>query len=176
MNVANQSRSEAFTGLLQRHEGILHKVARAYCPVPAQRPDLIQEMTVALWRAFERYDAARPFGTWMYRISLNVAISFFRSEGRHVHRTTALEHAPELAEPIPEDPRVAVLLECIDELNPLDKALVLMHLDGYSYAEIADVLGISESNAGTKLARIKERLRRTMTAHVAKEETTNGTR
>ena len=148
--------------MIERHQGILQKVARAYCPFSALRPDLVQEMTVALLRAFERYDRARPFSTWMYRIALNVAISFYRTEVRYVQRVAPLERAPEKPQGPSEDPRITQLLECIDELNALDKALVLLYLDGYPHAESAGILGITETNAATKLGRIKERLRRAM--------------
>lgn len=121
-------------------------------------------MTIALWRSFERYDPSRPFATWMYRIVLNVAISFFRSESRHVGRLAPLEGVEPTGEAVSDDPRVGSLLECIDELGPLDKALVLMYLDGYPHAEIAGILGITPTNTATKLARIKERLRAAMTA------------
>lgn len=156
-------RQAAFVELLEQHAHILQKVARAYCPFAAQRPDLIQEMTIALWRSFERYDSARPFGTWMYRIALNVAISFFRSESRRVERSSPLENIEHPSDANAADPRVEVLLECIDGLGPLDKALTIMYLDGYAHAEIAGVLGITPTNASTKLARIKERLRAAMT-------------
>jgi RNA polymerase sigma factor (sigma-70 family) len=172
----NQPRNDAFVELIQAHTGILQKVARAYCPMAAQRQDLIQEMTIALWRSFDRYDPSRSFSTWTYRIAFNVAISFFRSDARHTQRRAALDQAPASLENAPDDPRVALLLECIDELGPLDKALVLMHLDGYPHAEIADVLGITPTNAATKLGRIKDRLRRAMTALTTNKGTTNGTR
>ena len=179
MNGSNDRRQTAFVELLERHAHILQKVARAYCPFPAQRPDLIQEITVALWRSFGRYDPDRPFGTWMYRIALNVAISFFRSELRRIERLAPLDAfdaaEPPAAEPPPGDPRAGALLECIDALGELDKALVLMYLDGYPHAEIAGVLGITASNVATKLARIKERLRAALTTP-EKESETNGTR
>lgn len=117
---------------------------------------------MALWRSFARYDASRPFATWTYRIALNVAISFYRSESRLASRLTPMDGVERASEDS-GDPRVGILLECIDELGPLDKALVLMYLDGYPHAEIADVLGITPTNASTKLARIKERLRGAMT-------------
>ncbi|HEY1975129.1 MAG TPA: sigma-70 family RNA polymerase sigma factor [Candidatus Baltobacteraceae bacterium] len=157
-------RQAAFVELVEQHAHILQKVARAYCPFAAQRPDLVQEMTIALWRSFERYDPSRPFGTWMYRIALNVAISFFRSESRHAVRLTPLDDIERAGEPAFDDPRIGSLLECIDDLGPLDKALILMYLDGYPHADVAGVLGISTSNAATKLARIKQRLRAAMTA------------
>jgi RNA polymerase sigma factor (sigma-70 family) len=154
----------AFLELLEQHADIFRKVSRAYCPFASQRPDLVQEMTIALWRSFGAYDASRPFATWMYRIVLNVAISFFRSESRHAQRRASLDGVERPGKEISTDPRVGRLLECIDRLGPLDKALVIMYLDGYPYADIADVLGITHSNAGTKLARIKERLRAAMSA------------
>lgn len=119
-------------------------------------------MTVALWRSFARYDASRQFATWMYRIALNVAISFYRSESRLASRLTPMDGVERASEDS-GDRRVGILLECIDELGALDKALVLMYLDGYPHAEIAGVLGITPTNASTKLARIKERLREAMT-------------
>lgn len=164
MSSPDETRQAAFLELLERYAHILHKVARAYCPFAAARPDLTQEMTVALWRSFERYDASRPFATWMYRIALNVAISFYRSESRHADRSALLDGVEAAEEPLSNGPRLERLLECIDELSPLDKALVLMYLDGYAHVEIADVLGITPTNASTKLARIKERLRAAMTA------------
>jgi RNA polymerase sigma factor (sigma-70 family) len=172
----NRTQDGAFIERIRKHAGILQKVARAYCPVPGERADLIQEMTIALWRSYGRYDSSRSFSTWMYRIALNVAISSFRSEMRHAQRSVAVLEMPETAEPGPEEPRVAVLLECIDQLGPLDKALVLMHLDGFSHAEIADVLGITATNTATKLGRIKDRLRASIHAHSADEGNVYGTR
>ena len=99
----------------------------------------------------------------MYRIALNVAISFFRSESRHAERLAPLDDVATAGDATSDDPRVGTLLECIHGMGPLDKALVLMYLDGYSHADIAGVLGITPSNAATKLARVKERLRATMT-------------
>lgn len=106
----------------------------------------------------------------MYRIALNVAISFFRREGRHDRRFAELDEAAGVADAGAVDPRVAMLLECIDELDPLNKALMLLHLDGYSHAEIADTVGITATNAATKLSRMRERLR------IMMGEKTDGTR
>jgi RNA polymerase sigma-70 factor (ECF subfamily) len=156
-------RERVFLELVERHAGILAKVSRVYCPIAAQRPDLVQEITLALWRSFDRYDSTRPFATWMYRIAINVAISFFRSESRRALREAQLELTDRPADVETGDVRVDRLLDCIEELGSLDKALVLLYLDGYAHAEIAQMLGITPSNAGTKLARIKERLRRAMT-------------
>ncbi|MBV9027040.1 MAG: sigma-70 family RNA polymerase sigma factor [Candidatus Eremiobacteraeota bacterium] len=165
-----QTDSAAFTQALHRHAAILHKVARAYCPSPANRPDLIQEMTIALWKSYSRYDPSRTFSSWMYRIALNVAISRFRREGRHDWRFSELDEAADVADGRPEDPRVTMLLECVDRLDPLDKALMLLQLDGYSHEEIADTVGITATNTATKLSRIRARLR------IMMGEKTDGTR
>lgn len=89
----------------------------------------------------------------MYRIALNVAISFFRREDRYARLRAPIEQVSTAVELSTEDPRVARLLECLDELDPLDKALVVLSLEGYPYAEIGDILGITTSNAGTKFGR-----------------------
>jgi RNA polymerase sigma factor (sigma-70 family) len=150
------------TDLLRRHARLIHKIAWAYCRDATDREDVVQEIAVQLWRSRQRYDERFRETTWIYRIALNVAISFYRRERRHRERRLPLDvHAITIAA-LPElEPGadVQLLLRCIDDLGPLDKALVLLYLDGNDHASIADVLGISVSNVGTKLLRIKDRLR-----------------
>ena len=149
-----------FTDLLRRHAGLIHKVAHAYCRDASDREDVVQEIVLQLWRSRERYDERFRETTWIYRIALNVAISFHRRERRHhVKRTELEEHPIAIAETVAPGEDVQLLLACIDGLAALDKALVLLYLDGNDHASIADVLGISVSNVGTKLHRIKDKLR-----------------
>jgi RNA polymerase sigma-70 factor (ECF subfamily) len=157
--------ASSFPELLRRHAGLIHRVARVYCRDEADRDDVVQEIAVQLWRSRGRYDRRFRETTWIYRIALNVAISFQRRERRHRERRLADDEpeasliaiaAPQASEPSAD---VECLLGCIDALGPLDKALVLLYLDGNDHASIAEVLGISVSNVGTKLHRIKERLR-----------------
>ncbi len=151
-----------FIDLLRRHAGLIQKVAYAYCRDATDREEVVQEVLAQLWRSRGRYDPSYRETTWIYRIALNVAISFYRRERRHRERRVELDEdavpitAVRELEPS-ED--VHLLLRCIDDLAALDKALVLLHLDGNDHASIADVLGISVSNVGTKLGRIKHRLR-----------------
>jgi RNA polymerase sigma factor (sigma-70 family) len=145
------------TELLRRHAGLIHKIAWAYCRDATDREDVVQEIAIQLWRSRGRYDERYRHTTWIYRIALNVAISFYRRERRH--RSEPLDEHLIVVEPVEPSEDVRLLLRCIDELGPLDKALVLLHLDEHDHASIAEVLGISVSNVGTKLARIKERLR-----------------
>lgn len=153
--------AQEFTKLVQRHAGLIHKIAYAYCRDATDREDVIQEVALQLWRSRHRYDQRYKETTWIYRIALNVAISFYRRERRHREGRLSIDpHAITIAaESAGPGERVELLLCCIDDLGALDKALVLLYLDGIDHASIAAVLGISVSNVGTKLLRLKNKLR-----------------
>ena len=150
-----------FTDLLRRHAGLIHKIAYAYCRDTTDREDLIQEVALQLWRSHDRYYERYKETTWIYRIAVNMAISFHRRVRRHrVGRLSIDDPAITIVEPLVEPSEdIQLLLRCIDDLGVLDKALVLLYLDGHDHASIAGVLGISVSNVGTKLLRIKNKLR-----------------
>lgn len=158
---------ETFLRLLEQHGGIIRKVAAGYSSRLADRHDLEQEITLQLWKAYPRYSRDRPFSTWMYRIALNVAISFLR---RHTHpgrQTISLDEneieiADENAQPAETDERISLLQNVIASLPPLERALLLLYLDEHSYREIAAILGITETNVATKLNRLKLRVREDM--------------
>ena len=154
---------EIFTSLLEQHSGIIHKVAFGYTSTFADREDLAQEITLQLWRAYPRYSPDRPFSTWMYRIALNVAISFLRRHTHPVRQTLSLEEneidVVDEAGKAELDERVALLQQVIAALAPLDRGLMLLYLDDHSYREIAAILGLTETNVATKLNRLKERVR-----------------
>ena len=156
-------RSEQFLALLEAHQKIVFKVASLYCWDAAERDDLRQEITLQLWRAFPSYDPRRVFSTWMYRIALNVAISFARKAGRRRRVIAPLEDGsidlPADVSAREHDEQVAALYRRLRALDPLNRALLMLYLDDRSYREIADVLGISETNVATKISRLKQRLR-----------------
>lgn len=158
---------DRFAALLEAHRGIVGKVAFTYARSSHDRDDLTQEIAAELWRSYARYDQRRPFATWAYRVALNVAITHLRRTAR---RTTE-PLAADLAAPEPRGPddRVGALRAVMESLAPLDRALLILYLDGRSYAEIADVLGISETNVATKIGRLKQALRRDITAHEPSE-------
>ena len=165
MSVAPDKRG-AFTRLLDQRAGIIRKVAAAYTGNRADRLDLMQEISLQLWKAYPRYSPERPFSTWMYRIALNVAISFLRSTTRPHRQTISLEvtelDVPDETATAETDERVAELQRIIAGLEPLNRALLLLYLDDRSYREIASVLGITETNVATKISRLKERVRQEM--------------
>lgn len=158
---------ETFLRLLDEHGGIIRKVAAGYSSSLADRHDLEQEITLQLWKAYPRYSPDRPFSTWMYRIALNVAISFLRRHTRPGRQTISLEEseieiADESAQPAETDERIPLLQKVIASLPPLERALLLLYLDEHSYREIAAILGITETNVATKLNRLKQRVREEM--------------
>ena len=158
-----------FGELLERHRGIVFKVANTYCRDPHDRADLAQEIATQLWRSFPRYDGTRTFSTWMYRIALNVAISFRRSGGHHEQHLVSFDaqlHDIAANGTAESDERVHALYRCIDALDPLNRALLLLYLEERSYREIADILGLSETNVATKLGRLKQRIRNDMSEEI----------
>ncbi|KAF1719989.1 RNA polymerase sigma factor [Pseudoxanthomonas wuyuanensis] len=155
---------QQFQVLLERHRGIVAKVAHTYAWNAADRADLAQEIAVQLWRAFAKYDPARKFSTWMYRIALNVAISHVRSDRRRQLQTVPLDETlhdvadHSVANPV-ADQQVRALNRFIHAQSPLDRALLLLYLEERSYRDIAEILGISETNVATKTSRLKQRIR-----------------
>ncbi len=154
-------RSARFQTLVEEHKKILYKVCSSYCRSRDDREDLAQEITVQLWRSFGTFDDRCRFSTWMYRIALNVAISFYRRESTRTHSllpadACLLEEIPDTASQ-PEE--IMLLYQFIERLDPLNKGLLLLYLDGYSYREIAEVLGITETNVATKIGRLKQTMK-----------------
>jgi RNA polymerase sigma-70 factor (ECF subfamily) len=157
---------ERFQTLVEEHKRILYKICNIYCLNPDDRDDLAQEIVVQLWQSFDRFDPHYRFSTWMSRIALNVAISYYRREStRARHVICADERLLEAIEDTTgQSDDIRLLYQFIGNLDPLNKALVLLYLEGYSYHEIADVLGISETNVATKISRLKRTLQQEFSA------------
>jgi RNA polymerase sigma factor (sigma-70 family) len=158
-----QDRQRFFQQIIEQHRGILFKVARTYCPNDDDRQDLIQEIMIQIWRSLDRYDDTYKLSTWLYRISLNVAISLYRKNSVRVRTYAPLtEQTVQISanDPSDNERQLKQLERFISELKEIDKALMLLYLEGKSHAEIADVLGITVSNVGTKIGRIKLQLRK----------------
>ena len=155
---------EPFTELLERHRKIVFKVAYSYAWHPEDRDELAQEIALQLWRAFPKYDPSRKFSTWMYRIALNVGISFVRDYNEKRARNVEFDAGlHDRIDPNSDDPelvqQIAVLNRIIARLDPLNRALMLLYLDEHSNAEIGEILGLTETNVSTRLSRLKQRIR-----------------
>ena len=157
------SREVLFKRWLEQHSGLVFKVAYAFAPNDADRDDLVQEILLQLWRSLPRFEGKAKESTWIYRVALNTALAWRRGEHKRDAAQTPVFAIEELPEPDDLERRereelVARLYAAIRQLPKVDAALVLLYLDDLSYREMADVLGLSESNVGVKLNRARKEL------------------
>jgi RNA polymerase sigma-70 factor, ECF subfamily len=160
MNPSSNTERE-FLERLDRHQAMLHRLVALYARGTEERRDLLQEILFQLWQARERYRGEAKLGTWIYRIALNTAITGLRQARRRPQQVPLDRHTadrPNEPEPV-VDPRLQALQSAIRTLPPVDRGLVLLHLEERSYEEIAEVLGISVNHVGVKLTRIRHKLR-----------------
>lgn len=157
------SDDERFTTLIRHHAGIMRKVAATYARDPDERADLIQDMLANLWAAWPRYDASRPFATWMYRVALNVALSHVRSVYRDRRIMTPLTADHDAIAATNADHGKVAALDALHatmtRFDPLNRAVLLLYLDDRSHREIGEIVGLRESNISTRIDRIKRKLR-----------------
>jgi len=154
---------ENFLKLIEENKRIIFKICNAYCSNKHDREDLAQEIIYQLWKSAGSFNSDFRFSTWMYRVALNVAITFYR-------KAKAGDSVIQLAEPDPEteykpddnaelEAYINTLRQFISELKELDKALMILYLEEKSYAEIAEILGITETNVATRISRAKDKLK-----------------
>ena len=156
----DSERDRIFNEWLAGHKGILFKVVHAYAFEHADRQDLFQEITIQVWRSVDAFRGESSVPTWMYRVALNTAIAWTRKEVRHRQGKESLEVEGLLTTTSSEgrDPRVEWLYHQIARLKDVDRSVALLLLDGFSYKEIAAIVGLTESNVGVKINRIKSAL------------------
>lgn len=151
-----------FLYLLNAHRGILYKVCNLYLDNVEDRHDLFQEIVLQLWKAFPSFRNESAPSTWMYRVALNTAISNFRKrgkEGKKIELTASELQVPDLRYDDDLNELAIRLREAIECLNAIEKAIILLYLDERSYTEIAAITGISLSNVGVRINRIKSKLK-----------------
>ena len=155
----SNNKEARFESLLSEHKGILYKIARSYSYCREDQLDLIQDITLQLWRSFDSYDPAFKLSTWVYRVAMNTAISFLRSDSlRNKHHITTDVMLIDEPQESGNEELMLEIQRMLQRLNKFDRAMFIMHLDGLDYAAISDVLKISASNVATRLSRIKQQL------------------
>jgi len=157
-----EEKSALFLSVMDNHKGIIYKIAFSYCKEPKDREDLIQEIFIQLWKSFDGYNNQYKYSTWIYRIALNTAISFYRKEIQRNKLASTLEYSYLTLETqddnIELDKNLETLYHLIHDLKEVDKAMMLLYLDEKSYREIAEIMGYTETNVATKISRIKKSL------------------
>jgi RNA polymerase sigma-70 factor (ECF subfamily) len=160
--MSRKKEQQFFQEIIEQHKGILFKVARTYCTDEEDQKDLIQEMMIQIWQSIHKYNDQYKISTWLYRISLNVAISFYRKSSTRTKKYTVLNEQM-VGIPIEDksesERQLNLLEQFISELKEINKALMILYLEDKSHTEIAEILGMSVSNVGTKVGRIKEKLK-----------------
>jgi RNA polymerase sigma-70 factor (ECF subfamily) len=147
-----------FVDLLNKHQNIVHKICAVYMDEPADREDLFQEITLQAWKSIKNFRAESRFSTWLYRVALNTAITFYKREKRNI-LTNADHFIDKTPAPDPVEEQVQAMYKAIGALSKIDKALVMLYLDDFSYKEMAAMLGMTVSNIGVKMNRIKTKLK-----------------
>ncbi len=144
---------------MREHMGIFVKTAYAFAE-PAERDDLVQEMLLAVWQALPGFDERRcKLSTFLYRVANNRALNWNRSQRRYSHKIQILQNCPlilqERHDTAADNERLEWLYRLIRKLPPLDRTVLMLHLDQLSHREIGEVTGLSENNVGVRFHRIK---------------------
>ena len=152
----------SFVELLEEHQNIVHKICRLYTNNQDSHNDLFQEITIQLWKAFPKFRGDSKFSTWMYRVSLNTAITLYRKSKRNINTQDYDDVQYKIASEVyddTEEQQLKLLYNAVNQLNDIEKALVFLYLEDKDYHEISETLGISEVNARVKMNRVKTKLK-----------------
>ncbi len=148
--------------MIESNQGIIHKVSRMYCDNSDDREDLFQDILVQLWTAFPKFKGDSKASTWMYRVALNTAISRFRKESKKILKQkieTIQVNIQEDKTQEEKEGKKQIVHHAISKLDKSEKAIIILYMDDYPYEEIAEIIGISSSNVGVKINRIKKKLK-----------------
>ena len=148
-----------FTELVNQHKGIIYKVCHLYCHDSEDRKDLFQEIVIQLWKSYPNFRNEAKLSTWIYKIALNTALTSLRKDSKNKLRKSISEADFEIpAMETTENEHVTILHQAIQQLTEIEKAIIMLYLDEKNYDEITDISGISKTNVGVKLNRIKQKL------------------
>lgn len=140
------------------HQGIIHKLCKIYRDSPEDQQDCFQEILYHLWKSYPSFNGRSKISTWIYRVALNVALADFRQAKPNLAYTDVVPDRVEESDSSVQLFRQEALIGAMKRLTEADRALLAMYLDDLSYREISEVTGLSESNVGVKLSRLKKQL------------------
>lgn len=148
-----------FLGLINRHQGLINSVCRMYSPGEEDFKDLQQEVILQLWKSLPSFRHEARISTWIYRVAFNTILTRYRDNRKYSSHVSLSDIHDELLPVKPFDDELQQLMFIINKLEPRDKAIVMLHLEGYDHREMADILQMSTTNISTRMNRIKVKLR-----------------
>jgi len=154
---------DKFISVIKDHQNLIFKICYSYCKNPENRKDLQQEILMQLWSSFSKFDGRVKISTWIYKIALNTAIFYYRNDCKYNDKKVKIDASiislSNFELDSEQDENIIMLNQFIERLDKMDKALILLYLDENKYKDIADIIGISETNVATKISRIKKSLK-----------------
>jgi RNA polymerase sigma-70 factor (ECF subfamily) len=155
------AKEAAFVAMIKQNEGVIFKITTIYTDNADDQKDLYQDIVYQLWKSFDSFREEAKISTWMYRVAMNTALTRTRKKKRQGNRVSmdwvVLQQTAQDDSEFEE--RLKQLYASIHQLNALEKGLILLLLEGKHYAEIAEITGLSPSNVGTRLSRVKQKLK-----------------
>lgn len=154
-----------FLQIIQKNQGIIHKVCNIYCDTEEDRHDLFQEIVAQLWRSFPTFRRESKVSTWMYRVALNTAITTFKKskrrpdQNRLTYENIQIEDEAYDAE---VEEQIKSLHKAVNNLTGIEKSIILLFLENKKYEEIAEITGITQNYVRVKMNRIKKKLKKLM--------------
>lgn len=152
-----------FINIINKNQGIIHKVCRMYLESEEERKDLFQEILLQLWRSYPKFREESKISTWMYRVALNTAISSFKKKKRNPQKQGLSPNLEEIADKpysFEYEEKLKVLYQAIEKLSKVEKAIVMLYFEDYSTEDIGEIVGITANNVRVKMNRIKGKLQK----------------
>jgi RNA polymerase sigma factor (sigma-70 family) len=161
--MTDTKQKEDFLDIFEQNVGIIIKISRGYTSIAQDREDLFNDIALELWKSFKSFKGNSKISTWIYRVALNTSMNYKRKKMNDslffsLNDFKKNDSFPWLIEQ-DSSPDIEVLYQCINELNEINKAIILLYLDGNSHDEISEITGISKTNVGTRIGRIKEQIK-----------------
>ncbi len=155
----NEALTNEFLNMVEENKKLIYKVSHLYCDATIDKSDLFQEIVANLWKGYPDFKGNAKISSWVYRVALNTAISWFRDNVKHKRNIEYGSFTPNISNEHELDDVYEQLYSAIEHLGKIDKAIILLQLDGYSYDEISEIIGITKTNVATKIGRIKLKLK-----------------
>jgi RNA polymerase sigma-70 factor (ECF subfamily) len=160
--LAENIKRQEFIGLISRHQHLIRKVAAIYYKKPEDQEDAFQEILLSLWKAYPTFEGRSKLSTWIYRVALNTVLAGFRKASNKVyHNQSDIDISEELLGGSEKDmsEEISVLYKSIEKLSDVEKAIIMLYMEEKTYDDIADIMGMTKTNVGVKINRIKKKLK-----------------